>query len=251
MADFDKYHVFCDESATSERYTVIGVLVCHESVTDKFTAWLDTIVAKGRPTTELKWQKVKKHNVDIYCDVAAAVLTACHKGYASYYAIVVDNSTMNHRLYNEGDKEIGFNKMLFQILYKLIRIYRSRPLFYAHLDYRTTKHTPERLKTMLNAKASRDLRIRHNPFRTCQFRQSHDVRLIQAVDVITGAIAYRTNQHDMAPDAAAAKVKVMRHITDKLGLRTLGRPTPSGFYVKRKFDIWHIDLTARAGGVKK
>ncbi|MGZ9114201.1 MAG: hypothetical protein ACXW3K_06215 [Brevundimonas sp.] len=41
-------------------------------MTDKSTAWLDTIVAKGRPTTELKWQKVKKPNAHIYWDVAAA-----------------------------------------------------------------------------------------------------------------------------------------------------------------------------------
>lgn len=42
----------------------------------------------------------------------------------------------------------------------------------------------------------------------------------------------------------------MQHITDKLGLRCLGKPTPAGFYARRRFDIWHIDLTARAGGVK-
>lgn len=248
---FDKFHVYCDESSTADRYTVIGALVCHETVEPKFTRWLDSIVEKGRPTSELKWQKVKRHNLALYKEVVAATLKACASQYACYYAIVVDNSAMNNRLYNEGDKEIGFNKMLFQLMFKLARVYRNQPRFYVHLDYRTTKHTPERLREMLNAKARKDLRVTHEPYRTCHFRQSHEVRLIQAADIITGAIGYRLNQHDLAVDAAAHKVELMKYVAELAGVRTLCRQTPFRHADKKGFDVWHIDLNARAKGVSR
>lgn len=250
LPDFQKYHVFCDESATNDRYTVIGALVCHESVVPKFTRWLDSIVEDGPPTSELKWGKVKAHNLPRYKRVAAATMKACEKGFSKYYAIIIDNEAMNHKLFNEGDKEIGFNKMLFQLLYKLCRSYRNRPRFYAHLDFRTTKHGPDRLRRMLNAKAARDLRITHNPFRSCQFRKSHEVRLIQATDIIAGAIGYKANQKDQRTGAAWYKTELMLHITQCCGVQSLATETTFDASDRLGFDVWRIDLRSRAHGVK-
>lgn len=251
MPDFQKFHIYCDESGTSERFTVIGAIVCHETVAPKLSGWLDHIVSQGPPTRELKWGKVKKHNVPRYKAITSATIKACKKGYASYFAIVVDTSKMNNKLYNEGDKELGFNKMLFQLLYQLVRKYRSRPRFYAYLDYRTTKHTPERLRSMLNRKSARDLRVTHNPFRVCQFRHSHDVRLIQAADIITGAIAFKMNQHDVVLGAATYKVDLMNHIAFEIGLRSLANPTTISQVQASNVDIWHIDLNSYARGVSR
>ena len=121
MADFDKFYLFCDESATQHRFTVIGLIVCHEKVACKFEPWVEEIVGKHGGSSELKWTKVKSHNLPLYKEATSAFFKARRKGFAHFYGLVIDNSRMNHRLYNEGDKEIGFNKMLFQLLYKLIR----------------------------------------------------------------------------------------------------------------------------------
>jgi hypothetical protein len=252
LPDFEKFHVYCDESATSERFTVIGAIICHHSVASKFAKWLDDIVDKsGAPTTELKWGKVKKHNLPRYKAITSAMTKCFHKQYAKYSAIIVDNSQMNHLLYNEGDKEIGFSKMLFQLLFKFARTYRNRPRFYVYLDYRTTKHTPDRLRDMLNRKAARVLRVTHNPFRVCQFRQSHHERLIQATDIITGAIAFKMNQHDSEAGAAQQKIDLMKHIASEIGLVTLSRQTTYADSQKLGVDLWHIDLSDRAAGLPR
>lgn len=249
MADFDKFHVYCDESGTSERFTVIGLIFCRDNVAAPFERWLEKISSEHQASEhEVKWTKLKKHNVILYKKYLDAFCAARRKGYAQFFAIIVDNSQMNHRLYNEGDKEIGFNKMLFQLLYSLIRKFRSRPRIYAYLDERTTKHTPDRLRTMLNAKARRDLKIVHNPYRVCQFRYSHEVRLIQLADLICGAIHYKINRKDHAGDAAAHKIEVVEYLTNAVGLHTLAAPTP---WPADGFDLWHIDLTARAKGVPR
>jgi hypothetical protein len=248
MSDFDKFYIYCDESSTSDRFTVIGALICRDNIAPRFTRWLQEITARHGGTSEVKWQKCKKHNLPLYKEFSSAFFKARAKNYAQFYAIVIDNSSMNHQLYNEGDKEIGFNKMLFQILYKMIRIFRQRPRLYAYLDDRTTKHTPERLRRMLNAKAEKDLGISHRPYRVCQFRKSHEEPLIQLVDVITGAIAYSKNGKDMISGAAPPKVALMKHIAAEAKVYSLSIPT--GF-PSNGFDIWHIDLKKYARGVRR
>lgn len=248
MTDYAKYHIFCDEAGTKDRFTVIGLIICAESVSKRFEPWLEEIVTKHGGSSELKWTKIKKHNLPLYKEYATAFFKARNKNLAHYYCIVIDNSKMDHKLYNEGDKEIGFNKMIFQILYKMVRDFRHRPRFYAWLDHRTTKHAPERLRAMLNAKASKDLRITHQPYRVCQFRVSHESRMIQLVDLITGAICYKVNRKQNAPDAAAYKIEIANHIESEAKVLSLGSPTR---YPSDGFDVWHIDLTAKAKGVRR
>lgn len=241
MPDFEKFNIYCDESSTSDRYTVIGAVFCRASMADKITQALDLIVATHGGTSELKWGKIKKHNSFMYAAVLTSFFNMLRRGYVQYYAIVVDNSKMNHKQYNEGDKEIGFNKMLFQLLYKFVRIFRSRPRFFAFLDDRTTKHTTKALRNMLNNKASRDLQIHHNPYRYCEFHKSETQRLIQAADIISGAIAFRMNQKNIIAGAAQHKIGVMEVVRELANVTDLRLPT--GF-PSNGFDIWHIDFDA-------
>lgn len=222
---------------------MIGATVMHETVAERAEPRLDDIIKNLGGSQDCKWAKVKKHNRDVYEDIVNAFFKGVGAGWFHYYALVVDNSKMNHKLFNDGDKEIGFNKMLFQLLFQFARKYRNRPRFYAYLDHRTTIHTPERMRQMLNGRAHKTLSVTHNPFRVCQFRHSEEVRLIQATDVITGAIAYHTNHRHFELNAASPKVELAQMIADKANLPFLSKPTP---YSDSGFDIWHIDLTASA-----
>lgn len=208
---------------------------------DKIAQALDLIVAAHGGTSELKWSKIKKHNTRMYDAIMASFFNMLRRGYVQYYALVVDNSKMNHKQWNEGDKEIGFNKMLFQLLFKFVRIFRSRPRFYVFLDDRTTKHTPDNLRKMLNAKAAKDLKISHNPYRYCEFHKSETQRLIQIADVISGAIAFRINQKNVLTGAAQHKIDTLAVITRLANVTDLRQPT--GF-PSNGFDIWHIDFDA-------
>lgn len=176
----------------------------------------------------------------MYKDVINTFFSLHDKNIIHYYCIVIDNSKMDHKKYNEGDKEIGFNKMLFTLLYKFARIYKSNSLFHAYLDDRTTKHTPERMRSMLNARVKRELKLGYEPFRVCQFRKSHHVKCIQLADILSGAIAYATNRHDLKLDAATHKTELVKHIATLAKLPSLAMPTR---YSPDGFDIWHIDFT--------
>ena len=243
VPDFEKFHIYCDESCTSDRYTVIGAVFCRADTARTLADSISLVAAAHGGTSELKWAKVKKHNFRMYAAVMEEFFAALHKGYVQYYALVVDNSQMNHKLYNEGDKEIGFSKMLFQLLWKFIRIFRSRPRFFAFLDDRTTQHTPQKLRRMLNQKAANDLNITHNPYRYCEFHDSKSEVLIQVADVITGAIGYRRNRKNILTVASRPKIEMVSLITKLAKVDDLANPTRKA---DQSFDIWHIDFEARA-----
>lgn len=245
MTDFQKFHIYCDESCTQHQFTVIGCVFCHEALVSRLNNKIAEIQGRHGIKSEMKWNKVKPGNLAAYKEVVDLFVRGKNANQMHYYALVVNNSQMNHRLYNEGDKEIGFNKMLFQVLFQFVRRYRQRPRFYAYLDGRTTKHTPEKLRTMLNAKASKDFSIVHNPFRVCQFRPSEAEPLIQLADILSGAVGYVTNEMDLKTGAAAHKVNLSAYIRDQLRLTSLGMPTD---YATVGFNLWHFRHVAYVRG---
>lgn len=193
-----------------------------------------------KETSELKWGKVKRRNVPMYRAAVEGYFEARAKNYVQYYALVIDTHKADHKRFNDGDKEIGFSKYLFTLLYKFARIWKPEMRLYVFLDDRTTKHTPEATRRMLNAKARKEKGIAYDLFRDVRFCQSEESRLIQMTDVMTGAVAFETNGHHLAENAAQHKIQLMRLITRRAGLQTLAKPSP---YKHQGFDIWHLDFS--------
>ena len=178
----------------------------------------------------------------MYQALVTAYFQMLEAGFLHYYCLVVDNQEVDHKKYSGGDRDLGFTKFMFTLLYKFARVYKSQILFYAFLDDRTTKHTPDGLKRTLNARVRRDAPRGYNPYRLVTFVKSEKSRLIQATDVITGAIAYETNAHHLATGAARHKIETMRHVARCAGVPSLALPTR---YDGEGFDIWHLDLKRR------
>lgn len=195
------------------------------------------MVTRHGGSSELKWTKIKKHNTRLYNEAIDGYFKAVRKGYLKYYCIVVDMSDRFRRHYNEGDSEIGFNKLLFTLLFKFVRLYRPYKVFEVYLDHRTTRHKPDDLRAMLNARAAREYNADYAPFRRLQFRHSETSRIIQMTDVVSGAIAYATNKHAARIAAADYKVAMAEHVARCAGVPSLAIPTP---FSDRGFDIWHL-----------
>lgn len=235
---FTDYDIFVDESSqTGHRFIVIGALFCRADVTPKIEAYLEKTIAAHGGTSEMKWGKVTRRNLPLYEKVITDIFGAFRRNSLYFHCIVIDNNLVDHKRFNDGDPEIGFNKYLFTLLYKFARKYRSNSRFYGYLDDRTTQHTPEHLREMLNARARRDLRLGYDPFRRITFAQSHLNRMIQVTDVLTGCIAYDTNKHYLAGSAAPHRVRMLNHVRELAGVVSLAIPTKRP---NQPFDIWHI-----------
>lgn len=203
----------------------------------KAEAAISRIVERHGGTSEMKWAKAKKHNLPMYKEVASLYGRLLERNVVKFHSLVVDMEDPFRRHYNGGDKEIGFSKLLFTLLFSIARKYRPYKLFYGYLDDRTTSHTPENLRRMLNNKAASELNLNYGPFRRLHFRKSESSRLIQATDIAAGAIACAWNQHYLRPNAAAHKREMMEHVAASVRVPSLAVQTPMH---RADFGIWAL-----------
>jgi hypothetical protein len=230
--------VFIDESSqTQNRYLVIGAVVLPVAETAKAT---EGVLACRRPELnefgELKWIKVSTTKSAAYRRVIEAFFRNPSLRPLEFHSVVIDTSRLNHRKFNQGDREIGFSKEIFQLCRKIGRLYPGT--FHIYLDKRETTETPEKVRLILNRSAKRDGDKRDWPFRRMQFRNSKSVPLLQLVDIFCGAIAYALNGHAQAPNASPAKSAMSAFVLAQAHITNPFADTAR----KGKFTIWHRQL---------
>lgn len=78
---FPKFNIYCDESSqTKHRYTVIGATFCRADMAPRIAATIEAVIKPHGGTSELKWQKVKRKNLQMYVDLVTAYFEMLEKG---------------------------------------------------------------------------------------------------------------------------------------------------------------------------
>lgn len=232
-------NVYVDESSqTKHRFLVLGSVV----VAAADAQALNEALAKARipelPRSELKWTKVSRTKLAAYKRYVDTFFTGVSDfGVLDFHSIVVDMSRINDRLYNQGSRDIGFNKEMYQLLMKVGRLYRSG-VFHVYPDRRSTTQSTEDLRRILNRGRAAKGDTRDWPFRRVHFRDSEKEPVLQVVDLFIGAIAFRLNGHDRAPDASPAKLELSNYILERARVADVTRDT----FVMGRFTIWHRQL---------
>lgn len=170
---------------------------------------------------ELGWTNVSRYRYQIYEDWLKVLGHFVRRHKVKFSALVLDTSKADHKTFNEGDSELGFNKILFYLLlHRVGKLSLGTAPLYGYLDERVTKHTPDRLKDMLNSAVWGRWQFGSRPFRRLVFRHSHHTDLIQLVDLLIGGIAYDWNNHGRKKNARPEKKKLSQKI---LGLAEQNR----------------------------
>lgn len=183
----------------------------------------------------MKWTKVSPAKLDAYKRVAD-VFWQRPKIAPVFHSAVVDTHLRNERHFNDGNREIGFNKEIYQLLMKFRRLHGGYA-YHVFPDERKTASRTEELRTILNAGARKKGQANY-PFRRVHFRSSHDEPMLQITDLLIGAIAFRLNGHRMAQGASKAKCELSDYILDRARIRDVFTDTS----VSGKFTIWHRQL---------
>jgi hypothetical protein len=227
--------VYVDESSqTKHQHLLIGSIAIATASVAAFEKRLAAARLPELPHGELAWVKVSrtklaayKRMVDVFFDSAET----------AFHCLYVDTSQQDHRRFNEGSREIGFNKEIYQLLNKVRQLYSTR-LFHCYPDKRSTNTPTEDLRLILNRGARKDGDARDYPFRRVAFRDSDKSLCIQLVDVILGAVAYHINGHHQAAGASPAKCELAAYILRRAGVRDAIKGTSRG----GKFTIWPRQL---------
>jgi hypothetical protein len=229
--------IYIDEtSQTKHRYLVLGGIIIPRTKSDHF----ETIIREARlpelPLGEMAWTKVSRTKLPAYKRVVDAFFKR-HYEHLDFHSLVVDTTKINDRKFNEGSRQIGFNKEIYQLCIKFGRLYPTR-LFHVYPDYRDTDQSPSDTRLILNRGMRRGGDQRDWPFRRLHFRDSATTLPLQVVDVLLGAVAFRLNGHYEKEDASPAKKELCDHILCRAGTSDVTRDTArSG-----KFTIWHRQL---------
>lgn len=237
-ADLPFADVYIDESShTNHRYLVLGGIIAATADVRDICGRLAAARLPELPCGVMKWTKVSQAKLPAYLRCVDTFFDLQRERTLDFHCLVVDTSRLKHSLYNKGSREIGFNKEVYQLTMKFGRLYKS--LLHVYPDRRTTNQSTEDLRLMLNRGIKKHYAdIRDWPFRRLQFREPDDCLLLQMTDLLTGAVAFRTNGHHLAANASEAKVRLSQHILTRAGVRDVQRDTA----IRGRFTIWHRRL---------
>lgn len=224
--------VYIDESSqTKHQYLVLGALVISLTDSKEFERAIQKARLPELPLGEAKWTKVSKGKLTAYKRMVDSFFD--HQKKAHFHSLFVDTTKQDHNRFNNGSRDIGFNKEIYQLATKVAKLYPDS-FFHLYPDHRDTTQTPDDLRLMLNRGRQKKQDQRDWPFRRCQFRNSKEVLLLQMTDILTGAIAFELNGHSTAFDASPAKIALSKHIFERAKVADVLKGTvPSA-----PFTIW-------------
>lgn len=244
-------HVFVDESCQNDHhYMVLGALCMPGELVREAEAELEAIVVAERLAgSEMKWTTVNKRKLPACQAMIEHYFRSLVIRGATFHALVVDSWALDHRSYNGGDGELGFNKFIYTLLLHKIGKPNGRDhKIIVDLDARTAARIPQELQDCLNNGLKRDLGSAHYPvFKRVAFRDSKSTRLLQLSDILTGCVAWHKNDHDARPEASVWKAGLANHVASGLNLRRLGACSPRG---EVRLNVWNLNLRPRGRGAR-
>ena len=213
-----------------------GVLIRYESL-----APLEELFLKLRSRhymwAEFKWTKCSRTKLPFYKEFASLLVTGAKQNKLHIHALIVDKHKINNHLYNQGDRDLGLSKFLYQLLIKFGRLYATKGvLMDVRMDNRTTSQDVNELRNILNNGIRKRWKITSRPYRSLAFVESHDHDIVQALDLVIGAIAHFKNA---SPGGAEHKHELADHILNVSGLPNLSDDTP---WEVRKFSVWNFQF---------
>lgn len=231
--------IYVDESSqTKHRYLLLGAMILPTASVKPFVDSIMEARLPELPQGELAWVKVSRAKLPAYKRVVDVFFNNdAQIPHLDFHSLHVDTSRVDHRRFNMGSREIGFNKEIYQILTKCRRLYRDA-LFHCYPDKRTTSSSTEELRLILNRGSRKTGDPRDWPFRRIAFRDSAKTPCLQVVDVMLGAIAFKANGHYDVEGASPAKRELCDYILDRAGVRNV----LTGTAIAGRFTIWPRQL---------
>jgi hypothetical protein len=124
--------LYIDESSqNNHRYLVIGGVLNMLTGSAFLNAAIATARGKELPAGEAKWIKVSRAKLAAYKRIVDVLFDEPER--INFHSLVVDTTLVDHKRFNAGNREIGFNKEIYQLAIKCSRLYQD-VLFHLYPD---------------------------------------------------------------------------------------------------------------------
>lgn len=220
---------------------VLGALILPGPLVAEAESVLGDYLKSCHMNAELKWTKVSNAKLTEYRKVLDFHFKWLVPRGASYHSLIVNCSELNHRRFNDGDPDLGFNKFVFQLLSNRVgKVYCETERAVVDMDARNSTRDVNELQRVLNSAMGRFYDdTTKAPFARVVYRDSKSTRLLQVADLLTGAVAWHKNDHDSRPGSSEAKSRLANHAAQCVGLRRLGGCTPKS---ENRLGVWNLRM---------
>lgn len=213
----EEFNVYCDESCHLEhdrfKAMSLGAVWVPKEKTRAINKRIIEIKAKHgvKPDAEVKWTKISPCNKALYEDIIDYFFDDDDIHFRGL--IVPDKSKLNHSAFAQTHDQ-WYYKMYFTML-KTIFVRSAR--YYVYIDVKDT-HSGENARNLCNVLANDQYDFDHDIVRRVQPIRSDEVQLMQLVDILTGALAYRHNHAVITEDMSGTKVELINRIIFRSGV---------------------------------
>jgi len=208
----ETFNIYCDESRhtsdSADRFLVIGALACPRERKRDLVHEIHLMQARHGARGEFGWSKVAPGKAAFYAELMAWFLATPD---LRFRALVADRQALDHERYSEGDDELGFYKLYYQML---VHWLAPGSAYHIYLDWK--QNAAQSRFADLRACLGRKLTGRAK-VECLEPVQSHEQPLVQLTDVLIGAVGYAWNHRDASP----AKLDFCRQLAHNLGKHSL------------------------------
>lgn len=225
------FNLYCDESRhtsdPSQNFAVIGVLQCPRDEKRRLVHRIHSLMSLHNVKGEFGWKKLSPNRREFYETLLELFV---EESELNFRCIVVDKNSLDHDKWNDGDKELGFYKMYYQLLVHWLKPGNEYSIY---LDWQQNSCSSrfEELRQVLIHKLSGRAKI------SClEPVTSHTQPLIQLADLLMGAVGYQWNGLDSKPDKSLFKSGYAQKLANMLGRENLVQGTGPN---EQKFNIFN------------
>lgn len=212
-----EFNVYCDESCHLEhdrfKAMSLGAVWCPKDKSREINKRLVEIKAKHGidRKSEVKWSKIAPGNLGLYEDLVDYFLDDDDLHFRGI--IIPDKSCLKHDEYHQTHDQ-WYYKMYFDML-KVI--FKSDSQYSVYIDIKDT-HSGENAEKLQEVCANDKYDFRHEIVKKIQPIRSEEVQIMQLVDILVGACAYRHNNDKITPQTSRAKIKLINRIIARSGV---------------------------------
>jgi len=252
--------IYSDESRhKNERFLLLSALLIEETdipVTEKEIkdlrrkyGYINDKKERIDFVGEFKWTKVSDKYFSIYKELIEIFFSWIDKGKARFCSMLIDTQDPMVLSYSNIKKE-GYFKLLYQLylhnakipaLYKIFPDKITNPkqhkVNFALMEKCLESGYRKKFVLLLNPQ---DYKPQKGFIKNITPTDSKSSEYIQVTDVVMGGIGYFQNQLFRKPDAKKSKVKLMKHIFEKMIYSGYMKITSKKFMIVKsnKFNIW-------------
>lgn len=221
-------NIYCDESRHTsdphDSYMVIGAISCPAESKREIVHQIHVLKREFNTQGEFGWKRLSPNKHDFYW---ALIEKFKEREDLSFRCLVVDKNILDHDRFSDGDSELGFYKLYYQMLVHWLKPDCSYRIF---LDWQQNKeqHRFSDLRLILRKKLMGRARI------DClEPVTSHNLPLLELADLFIGAVGYQWNERS----ESETKIQFCKDLAAAVGLPALKTRTPLS---REKFNIFHF-----------